>query len=445
MALCVAFNFERVFSFELTGMSTFDERSMIHNLEHPRDYVYRNLTDSRPVRIAIDSIRHRAERPTEGNASTVCWLHVSDFHFSAQSGSDSDIVLDALLGTLEDFRRHGRSVDLVFLTGDLAFSGDPMQYNRAEDYLSRLCQVLDLDRIAVHLVPGNHDVNRGANKGLLRTITYPTTALSYFEPQASRHHLAKFEAFRQFYDRFYSGARQAAPGQATALGEIVRVRDVMIGILPLNTAWFAQDEHDSGKLLVGEPMVRAGLSAIAASDLKVALMHHPFSDLADVERTMVQQRLYGGCHFILRGHLHETEMSAISTGTSMLWYRPRCLVPGTFTIPKPRPLGRCGDRQAAAVAGGATLPDPIRADRPRPLDPGYLHVPALLSNLLKAAKHPLEEQVEACHLRTQPWGTNPRSSEKGYPKRPRRFFSPTGDGRTGSFSFQLTEYAFCCW
>ena len=91
--------------------------------------------------------------------------------------------------------------------------------------------------------------------------------MHFFQPQAERWHLKKFEAWTSFYNRFYKAGhfgkdapRQCDPRLATAAAEIVKVRNLEIGILPLNTAWFAQADDDSGKLFVGEPLLRAALN-----------------------------------------------------------------------------------------------------------------------------------------------------------------------------------------
>lgn len=250
----------------------------------------------------------------------VRWLHVSDFHFKARGDTDSKFVLDALLATVDDLRKHGRAVDLIFVTGDVAFSGRPEEYARAEAYLADLCAAAGLPRSAMHIVPGNHDVDRAAGENLVRTLADSRAASRFFEESARRPHLEKLAAFRDFYNRFYAGEpgvaapRAAAPGQATARAEVLDVAGVSLGILPLNSAWFAQDDSDAGKLFVGEAMVDAGLQVVREATLRIALMHHPISDLSDQERRLVQERLLGGCNFVLRGHLHDTEAHSVNAG-----------------------------------------------------------------------------------------------------------------------------------
>lgn len=249
------------------------------------------------------------------NPRCVRWLHLSDFHFSEKAQvQGAGIVLESLLNTLSDMQRHGRGVDLVFLTGDIAYSGSVGEYALAEAFLGRLCSTLSLPRSAVLMVPGNHDVDRRSGDQMKRTLSSHDEALSYFQPAAKRLHLMKLEAWCAFYNHFYAtghssadSPRQVAPGQATALAETLRVRDVTLGILPLNSALFAQDDSDSGKLFVGEPLLREGLKRITTAQLRIALVHHPFSYLSEVEQRLIKELLQQNCHFLLRGHLHDNE------------------------------------------------------------------------------------------------------------------------------------------
>src|SRR6185369_12093055 len=86
-----------------------------------------------------------------------------------------------------------------------------------------------------------------------------------------------------------------------------------LGILPLNSGLFAQDDADSGKLFVGELLLREGIRRIGGAQLRLAMMHHPLSDLSDVERRQVQELIQENCHFLLRGHLHDNEAQYISS------------------------------------------------------------------------------------------------------------------------------------
>jgi hypothetical protein len=64
----------------------------------------------------------------------VTWLHVSDFHIRGGDSYDRDVVLRALVKSVQDFRERGRTPDLVFATGDIAQAGKAHEYDLATQF-----------------------------------------------------------------------------------------------------------------------------------------------------------------------------------------------------------------------------------------------------------------------------------------------------------------------
>lgn len=99
--------------------------------------------------------------------SNLTWIHLTDLHVgAAQHGHDTREILDRLVTDLVSL--HGRGVvmkpDLVFMTGDLAYSGgapDEQEYNDVESLLTYLWKRLE-DKLGctplLAPVPGNHDL-----------------------------------------------------------------------------------------------------------------------------------------------------------------------------------------------------------------------------------------------------------------------------------------------
>ena len=106
------------------------------------------------------------------------------------------------------------------------------------------------------------------------------------------------------------------------MAETLRIRDVTLGILPLNSALFAQDDSDSGKLFVGEPQLWGGPGPHRHRAAAVALVHHPFSYLSEIEQRLIQS-LQQNCHFLLRGHLHDNEAEWLASALSTCSRRRR--------------------------------------------------------------------------------------------------------------------------
>ncbi|MGH2669835.1 MAG: hypothetical protein ACRDH5_12110, partial [bacterium] len=84
-----------------------------------------------------------------------------------------------------------------------------------------------------------------------------------------------------------------------------------VGILQFNSTWAGGTDSDPRNLLVGEAQVRQCLEATRDAFLRIALLHHPLSDLREFDEDRIDGLLSAGTgvHFLLRGHLHKTRAS----------------------------------------------------------------------------------------------------------------------------------------
>ena len=88
----------------------------------------------------------------------VSWLHISDFHLKEGDGYDRDKVLQSLLASVTAFReKENRAPDLIFATGDIAFSGQAGEYKLATGFFDKLLVATGLDKSRLCVIPGNHD------------------------------------------------------------------------------------------------------------------------------------------------------------------------------------------------------------------------------------------------------------------------------------------------
>ena len=111
------------------------------------------------------------------------WLHVSDVHIRAGDPFDRDVVLRTLVASVKEFRQCGRAPDLIFATGDVAYGGKTTEYQMATAFLDTLIEAAGLDRRALFVIPGNHDVDRDLSVCLARTLESREQADTYFGPQ----------------------------------------------------------------------------------------------------------------------------------------------------------------------------------------------------------------------------------------------------------------------
>src|SRR5258708_1600075 len=102
----------------------------------------------------------------------ISWLQLSDIHLRTTDAYNQRVVLDSLLDDIRDrITKDDLAFDLIFLTGDIAFSGGPQEYDVAEAFVRRLAIACDVSLDAIYCVPGNHDVERSQ-------IIAPARALS---------------------------------------------------------------------------------------------------------------------------------------------------------------------------------------------------------------------------------------------------------------------------
>lgn len=261
-------------------------------------------------------------------------LHISDLHQRNDREEPGGWRMRAVLGdkwkqNLDTIVDDGR-IDLVCFTGDLVQAGKPEEYAALTSFIDALVKRLGIDLAHLFVVPGNHDIDRDIAR----------------EPWSAIRNLGQHEA--EHVSRWMAGESpppRIEPSHADAILErqgayrawvqsVLKRKDLLPGpdkphprlgyrstvrlldrpfdvhVIGLDTAWLAGDHNDAGKLLLTDETI--GRLASDLFGLRIALMHHPFGDLADGEncRAMLSTRV----DLLLRGHVHRTGLS--------LWNEP---------------------------------------------------------------------------------------------------------------------------
>ncbi|MBI4747749.1 MAG: metallophosphoesterase [Acidobacteria bacterium] len=260
---------------------------------------------------------------------TIRIFHISDFH---QKPSD-DWRRRRVLGkewedNLSKIVADGKPVDLVCFTGDLAFSGQPAEYEKASEFLDLTLTRLKVPPERFFVVPGNHDVDRTVQKPVwekLRSDFFQASAVNLsnwvaggkppfgFEAAQLAAILERQQAYREWLRAFGRTALLPDAQLHSNLGyrQTLRLNGFPfdLHIIGLDSAWLAGDNNDSGKLRLTEDQVMRLATEKGASlpGFRIGLIHHPLEDLADGNdcRRFVSENL----DLLLRGHLHETEVS----------------------------------------------------------------------------------------------------------------------------------------
>jgi len=254
-------------------------------------------------------------RPAAPEEEPIRFLHLSDVHLRPDRVKryDQDRVLRGLLDLLER-DRGSFPLDAVFFTGDLAHAGKAEEYALAVDLLRKLLEVTGVPPERLFVVPGNHDVDRGVGRWLTRTLAKDEDAIAFFTEEGSRKfHVQKRGAYQKSLTELLGTGRPLGLRVGAGAVETFDVRGARLAVASFNSAWFAQDDYDHGKLWLGEANVDGAARRIAdeGASFAIALLHHPFDYLHDIERDAVEQRFERTFDLMLRGHLHRDKTRSI--------------------------------------------------------------------------------------------------------------------------------------
>ncbi len=264
-----------------------------------------------------------AEQGPMNTAPPIRILHLSDLHLRTDRTWDSDPVLAALARHIADEVRAGLVPDLVAITGDLAYSGKAAEYRLAHDWLERQlwpaltpAGATPLPRDRLLLVPGNHDVDRGAvnfmvktaQEALLKDCGQNDIAAVLKDPEQRDLFLRRHAAWLDFCAGWYGLAPDAPWWQRTLTLGTQRLH-----CAGLDSAWMSARDREQGALLLGRWQVHQTVLARGGTDADwtLALLHHPWSCLDDRDTAETRPLIQLHRDLVLRGHRHQTDSAQI--------------------------------------------------------------------------------------------------------------------------------------
>ena len=255
---------------------------------------------------------------------TVSWVHLSDFHFKADLDHGRDEVFKALLDDIAMFTgrkepKRGAEripIDFLVVSGDLAFSGKPREYEAIAPLFGVLLDALGLRSDRVFVVPGNHDVDRDGHEQLYaRDIRSREKLEEYWSSPRKRRRIfaEKLAAYREFASRL-NPTLELADDQPGGFLARVPCGDRIVAIAGLSSSWLGEGgDADAHSLITGKHQVYdlidgPSASRLQAADLKIAILHHPLDWMQDFDRDDLTKLLAKNFDVVLRGHLHETSL-----------------------------------------------------------------------------------------------------------------------------------------
>ncbi|NMQ19063.1 hypothetical protein E4P82_07510 [Candidatus Competibacter phosphatis] len=256
-------------------------------------------------------------------------LHLSDLHERGSREGESwrrrRVLGDAWLRNLDELKVTG-PFDLVCFTGDTADWGLVDEYTAVTGFFRETLQRLGVPPERFFLVPGNHDVcrkvatddwqalranlHRVNDQDLSRWLAGGATPWGFQDAQRDTL-LTRQTAYRDWLRNDLNRPELLPdPSIHPHLGYRCTLRlpkfPFAIHVIGLDSAWLAGDDHDAGKLRLTENQVMQ-LAGEGLDGFRLALIHHPLSDLADGAHCRQLLAEQDRVDLLLRGHLHEPE------------------------------------------------------------------------------------------------------------------------------------------
>jgi len=275
-------------------------------------------------------------------------LHVSDLHARSmevdelpevlrerrrgqvrrEAASRARVLGEAWRLNLRAMYSNGERPDLVCLTGDVADWGLASEYAKATELVDELMRVLGIERSQVYVVPGNHDVQRTVStaewaqmRELLRTDARATSEwLAGGEPPRAVEAgvadavMRRTAAFWQWVERGL-GRPELLPGRHPHrrlgyhnVAALPHRLPFEVHVIGLDSAWLCGDDHDQGKLWLTEhqrDILLHDEHGRAWKGFRLALVHHPLEELAQLDSGPSRRGLAGAADLLLHGHQHD--------------------------------------------------------------------------------------------------------------------------------------------
>lgn len=246
-------------------------------------------------------------------------LHISDLHIRSAWQMDQQKIVSAFLRDLQE-QHASANIDAVILSGDIAFSAQPEQFNFAQSHLlDPIQEMLKLDRTRMILAPGNHDVDISrideyAEEGMRTRLIDRSSVNKILDNDIQLERaIDRMSPWSRFHQEYYAGTSVESISKLAAIHRFT-VQGKSVSVVTLNSAWRATgagDDADRAHLIVGDRQLSMAADAAASADIRIAVMHHPINWLAEFDQGDAKRELNRGFGILCTGHTHVNEPRAI--------------------------------------------------------------------------------------------------------------------------------------
>lgn len=264
-------------------------------------------------------------------------LHISDLHKG--ENNDFNNLFASLCNDSDSYEQNILKPEIIVVCGDLAegANGDNadiiirQQYNEVEEFLNKLVDhFLNGDKSRIIIVPGNHDLYRGATIRSMDLIPDEVREVAkerYFKGDHryrwnwedfhfylitnEAEYASKYQFFIEFYNRFYNGIRSI--DDCDMLNDVVDLPEYNITFAIFNSCYRIDHLNQIGAINTRAIATsQANLSkAFKSGRFIVGVWHHNISGIPTQTNYLDPRVLHSFMDFHIQlglyGHQHHTE------------------------------------------------------------------------------------------------------------------------------------------
>jgi len=245
-------------------------------------------------------------------------LHISDIHYDPKYSWDIRGIFKSFLERLKAWRKvnQDRKIDMVFLTGDVAWSGDEAQFVPMEKKIESILEVSGCQKESFFVVPGNHDLENFLADphpcGVKLKKIY-SGKLDLNEQILNKY--ANYDNFLKMlenYNGFVSRMGLNHSSWQRVNGEVKpwyvkKLKDSPLAVIGLNSPLFISEKyHKHGQVKMGTRQFEEALSLLEEEKVQfIILTHHPLNWFDEKEQDDLALFMHDNYVIHLCGHSHK--------------------------------------------------------------------------------------------------------------------------------------------
>ncbi|MEX5206921.1 metallophosphoesterase [Citrobacter freundii] len=240
-------------------------------------------------------------------------LHLSDLHLSIESDrggfkwNDAEIVANRIIADVAELQKiNNFTIDTIFFTGDMTFSGTHEQFNKfSTHFINVISNKLGVKLENIYYTPGNHDIDRNKVKFLEKTLrnNSPDDIESYFDiVNQEKETWPRLEAYNDFNKKNNSLKNNiVCNGFLSTCYKITN----KLYLLNINSSWLAMDDKDRGLLRITKKQLEYFERTRIPKEAKIiAITHHPLDWLNESDRDIFSTFIEKNVDMLFHGHMH---------------------------------------------------------------------------------------------------------------------------------------------